>query len=262
MNARSPRLVSLLDRDLRNTPWRRVAFFSAFISAFQAFTVFASGLPRTHRINWDAAFFFLWMFAFVVGIAIGFDRISSERESRALDLILTSGVPRRTFLASKAIVVLLLATVVGIVYVTVTSAAYAPWAGVREALGIWPHLVAISALFAAYGCLGLACSAVVRTSKRALLAASSLAIAGRPRLWEAFVEKASSLLELGPGPTRAVKAICPEMALTYLTGVGPGDRGRGTETAAGALCLCGVIVLGILVAFFVFTRQDERTYGD
>ncbi len=251
-------LLILVERDVRNAPWRRLALGGALILAFQVFTALASKASRTH-IEWAAVFFFLWLFGFLAAIGLSFDRMSSERESRSLDLLLTSGVARPQVVASKVIVALLLAAALGTAFLAATTMAYAPLAG-ASALSVWRYLIPVCALFAVYALLGLVCSVAFRTSKASLLVAFSIALAGRPRLYEALVERASRLLGLGPRATAALDSLCPEMALIHVTGVGPIAVER--QPALAWLALVSLTVVATVLAFVIFARQDEPAYGD
>lgn len=253
-------LLALLDREVRNAPWRRLALCLLLIALFQMATALASDAHVKHRIEWPALFFFLWLFGFLAAIGLTFDRVSSERESRALDFLLTSGAARFSLMISKVVVSVLLSAALGVGFLAASTFVYAPFVGVPTALAVWRHLVPVCALLTVYGMLALVCSTVFRTSKVALLAAFSVALGMRPRIYEALVQTVSRLLDLGPNAATALRALSPEVALIHITGVGPsvGDR----QPVVAGLVQGGLAALAIALAVVVFLRQEEPTYGD
>jgi ABC-type Na+ efflux pump permease subunit len=260
MRTRMNQLLTLLERDVRNAPWRRLALGVLLIAVFQALTALGSGAHSKHRIEWPALFFFLWLFGFLAAIGLSFDRVSSERESRALDLLLTSGATRAHLIASKVVVVLLLSAALAVGFLATTTVVYAPMVGAPVALSAWRHLVPICAVLTVYALLGLACSTAFRTSKAALLVAFSLTLALRPRLHEALVQAVARALGLEPRVAAALQALNPEIALVHVTGVGPMVVER--QPGIAWLGLIGLAVLAIALAVAIFMRQEEPTYGD
>jgi hypothetical protein len=257
---RMNQLLTLLERDVRNAPWRRLALGLLLIALFQTATALASRDPLKHRIEWPAVFFFLWLFGFLAAIGLSFDRVSLERESRALDLLLTSGATRARLIASKVTVVLLLSAALAVGFLAATTVAYAPFVGVPTALSVWRYLVPICSMLVVYALVGLVCSTAFRTSKAALLTAFAVALAGRPRIYEALAQVVSRSLGLGPRAAAALQALSPEIALVHVTGVGPMVSER--QPGIAWLVLVSLAALAIALAVVIFVRQDEPTYGD
>jgi len=255
-------ILLLVKRDLRNCLNRRFILLLAFLLLFQFWFVATSGsveeVLKTGTMHYMAVVFSFNFFGSVVALALNYDGVSAERESKFLDLVLTSGVSKRAVYASKVLTSLLISAAFAVFYTLPVMLFYAIQTGsFLLGLEVLRYLGPIVVFLLIFSQIGLALSVALRSTKASLIASILLGALMMPRLMVSILDGINMLLSLPTTVLEKVYLISPALILNALNGY------SDTPTVLIALLLFALYVAGsIVTGVGTFLRQDERNYGE
>jgi ABC-type transport system involved in multi-copper enzyme maturation permease subunit len=116
-------VMILLKRDLKNSINRRVILLLGFMVLLQTWFIFSSGsiesVKQSGQMHFMAIVFSFNLFGPIVALALSYDSISTDRENKVMDLILTSGISKKKVGFSKILNNLIISVVFAVLYVLI-----------------------------------------------------------------------------------------------------------------------------------------------
>lgn len=245
---------AVIRRELLEMRSGRILAVLGLFALFQGTLMFVS--KATGRIE-DV--FLIFMFGGLTAVLIGFDGFAREREQRTIDLLLTQGISRRGLYAAKWLSLILLCIV---------AAGTAILGGMLGSLlsgkpvarlDFLAEFAATVWLLSIYGALALACSAMLRRGKWALIAAIVVWIAFRPMVIGTLVlGPVSGALGLTQTQTWHIAACMPEFAFRFVLDPGRASpSGVNVPTWLAYAALSAYLIGFSSLGWLVFRRQDE-----
>lgn len=235
---------------------RMLAVFG-LVALLQGTLMFVS--KATGRIE-DMFLFF--MFGGLTSVLIGFDALAREREQRTMDLLLTQGISRRGLYAAKWLSLILLCTAVAGTAIGGGMLGSLLSGKPVARLDFVVEFAAAAWLLSIYGALAVACSAILRRGKRALIGAVILWMTFRPMVVGTLVlGPASDSLGLSRNQTWRIAACLPEFAFRFVL-----DPGRASPPDVDVPIWLAYVALSLylvgfsLLGWLVFRRQDEPAF--
>lgn len=254
MNCEWGKVILLLRRELFEFRSIRVLAIFGIFGFLQCIIMFSA---RAHGLMEDTIFLFL--IGGLCTIFTGFDLIARERELHTIDLILTQGITRGSLFLVKWITTVMLSAIGALVFciATVIGTALAGqpilWENFLREFGI------ITLAMEAYAAIALVCSVVFRRPKSALIAAMSVWVVFRPPVVSLLlIHPIQSAFSLDKAATWRFVAFIPEFAFRLGLDI---HKGAPTDVTIPAswpfLALTGYIVIGSILSWMIFMRQDE-----
>jgi ABC-type transport system involved in multi-copper enzyme maturation permease subunit len=236
------------------------------MGAFGLFVALTTSARTTHRINPDATAFFIWVFAFLAAGAMTFDRFSGERERKTLDFLLGFGVTKVPVALSKIAGAVVAALLLTLGYLGANAITHAFFVPSSELLELGRFFGPAWLLFATYALAAQVFSVMARSSKIALAIFFGVGMVLRPKLWELLTSGICSLLGLTEGARRIIRLLGPEFSFASLSRVG-GQRSGPIAALPGTpmealLCQAALLAICTVTILWVFSRQEERSYGE
>lgn len=256
------RFLFLLKRDVLRCVNKRFFLLLLFIAGFQAWFILGSGsvekVLEAGRMNFMAIVFSFNFFGALVALALTFDSISRERQNKVLDLVLTSGLTKRTVILSKTAMNLIVSLALSVLYVVLVALIYfALGAGGAVALMCLAYIPAITAFNFIYCMLGLMLSIFLRSSKTSFIVSMAIGLLCMPRLLVTFLEGVANALGLGTGLVEWASMASPALIMNALGG------GEGVQKSMIGICfLAFYVIMMIWMSVIVFQKQDELNYGE
>jgi ABC-type transport system involved in multi-copper enzyme maturation permease subunit len=252
----------LLKRDFRNSISLKVFLLLIFMLLLQIWFILGSGslkkVTQSGQMSFMAIVFSFNLFGSITALALSYDSISAERESKALDLILTSGVSKVKVVLSKCLNCFLISALFAGLYTAVIALVYFAACGdAGIVLQVFRYLLPVTAFLSIYGIMGLMLSILLRSSKQSLILSAILGGLTIPRLFVVMVDGLGSALGLGKNLIETLYMLSPALIMNALSGY----EGVG-RAFLGSLMLAVYVVGMLLVCIKVFIGQDELNYGE
>ena len=255
-------IAVLVKRDLRNCLNRRFFLLLGFLLLFQIWFIATSGsvkeVVKSGTMHYMAIVFSFNFFGSIMALALNYDGVSSERESKFLDLILTSGVSKRTVYLSKVITSLLISAAFAVLYTLPMMLFYGLQTG-DFLLGLQAlrYIGPIAVFLLIFSQIGLALSVALRSTKASLIVSILLGVLMMPRLMVAILDGINGFVHLPQSVLERVYLISPALILNSLNGY------SDSSTVLIGLLLFALYLFGsIVIGVSTFQRQDELNYGE
>lgn len=255
-------VLVLLKRDVKNSFNKRLFILLAFTVLFQCWFILGSDSVGQVRdsgmMHYMAVVFSFNFFGSIIALALNYDGISGERESKFMDLILTSGITKKKLYFSKVLTSFIISCIFALLYVSILALVYLAMSGkVGMGLMTFKYFLPLTAFLLVFSLMGLMLSIILRSSKAALI--TSIIIGGlfMPRLFVMIVDSLSALLGLSDKAAEVLYLISPAFIMNSLTGY--------SETSYvmwGLLFLTIYFLTLISLGIQVFVKQDELNYGE
>ncbi len=255
-------LITLLKRDIKNSINKRLLFLLIFMILLQLWFILGSGsvekVIKLQQIHFMSIVFSFNLFGSIIALAFSFDSISNERESKVLDLILTSNISKKKIITYKALTGLFVSAFFAVIYVLVILVVYLLGTGdLRLSLQSLYYILPITAFLFIYHLMGLSLSILLRSSRTSLIISVILGGLFIPRLYLVFAEGVVKLFGLGETAVEIAGMLSPALIMNALSGYG-GNR----DIMYAVIILTAYIVGMILLSMFTFLKQDELNYGE
>jgi ABC-type transport system involved in multi-copper enzyme maturation permease subunit len=197
-------------------------------------------------------------FGSIVALALNFDGISSERESKFLDLVLTSGISKKKVYLSKVLAGVIVSGVFSVIYVAFLSVIYFAKSG-NLALSVmtFRYFFPITAFLSIFSLMGLMFSVIFRSSKTSLITAVIIGGLLMPGLFVNIIDGLAKVFNFGEKMSEVLYMISPACIMNVLNGYSE-KYFIIWGLVIVALYLAGIIIIGSRV----FLKQDELNYGE
>ena len=255
-------VFTLVKKDLKNSFGKKFYLLLGFLLLFQFWFIATSGSVEQVRESGEM-FFMAVVFSFnffgsVVALALNYDGISADRESKFMDLVLTSGISKRKAYFAKMGTGILTSFAFAILYSVGIMLVYLALSGdLSLSMMALRYIGPITAFMVIFSTLGLALSVAMRSSKASLIASILLGAFMMPRLFIMIVDGVNGLLGLSEAVLERIYMLSPALILNALNGY------SDSKTILWGLLLLAVYVIGSMVAGMrIFQRQDELNYGE
>jgi ABC-type transport system involved in multi-copper enzyme maturation permease subunit len=148
-------ILVLLKRDVKNSFNLRFFTMLVFMLLFQFWFILGSASVKQVRttgiMQYMAVVFSFNFFGSITALALNYDGISGERESKVLDLILTSGISKKKVYGSKVLESFLISGIFALLYVVVLMLIYLVMSGdIGLSLLTLKYVLPLSAFAGAY----------------------------------------------------------------------------------------------------------------
>ncbi len=255
-------VLVLLKRDLRNSFNRRIFIFLFLLLFLQIWFVLTSDsigqVKKTGEMFFMAAVFSFNFFGSIAALTLNFNGMSIERESKFLDLILTSGVSKKRVYLSKIITNVLFSGIFALSYVLVLTLFYLVMTGnIGISLLTLRYILPITAFLSLFGLMGLMFSVLFRSSKVSLITSIFIGILLMPNLFVSIVDGLNNLIGFNDKAVQVLYMISPVLAMNALNGYSEKTY-VFWALAVLVIYLSAVIISGMII----FTKQDELNYGE
>jgi len=255
-------VLVLLRRDLKNSINKRLFIMLLFLLLFQFWFVLGSDsvgqVKETGVMHYMAVVFSFNFFGSIVALTLNHDGLSIERESKFLDLILTSGISKNKVYFSKILTSIITSAIFAVLYIAILMLVYLVMSGdISMSLLTLRYVLPLTAFLSIFSLMGLMFSVTFRSSRTSLI--TSIIIGGilMPRLFVMIIDSLSGILGFGEMTTEILYMLSPALIMNALNGY--------SETIYvlwGLLLLCVYLAVVILSGMHVFIRQDELNYGE
>lgn len=255
-------VLMMVKRDIRNSLNRRFFLMLAFLLLFQVWFTLTSGSPQevmeSGQMFYMAAVFSFNFVGSLVALAMSSNGISRERESKFLDLILTSGVSKGKVYLSKLVAAFISSGVFAVLYTLAMALVYLLITGdLPLSLLMFQYVLPISSFLSIFTLMGLLLSVILRSSKTSLITALMIGALLMPRLFVMTADGLGNALGIPQTVIDILYLISPAMIMNALNGYS--DLGY---TLLGLLFLALYLILLAVAGTVVFARQDELNYGE
>ena len=255
------RFFVLLKRDISNCVNKRMFIILGFLVIFQLWLIIGSGsasqIEEGGEMNYMAIVFSFNFLGSLAALALTFDSISKERQSKVMDMILTSGPGKRMVVFSKIVMNLAVSVMFSAMYIVLMAIVYLVLSGnTRVMLMCVPYFPALVAFNFIFCMLGLMLSIFFRSSKTSFIVSMVIGLLCMPRLLISVLEGIAQVFHLSKGFVDTTSMISPAMILNALSGAAGGD------IMAGIGFLAVYCALTVILSVRVFCRQDELNYGE
>ncbi len=255
-------LMVLLKRDLKNSINKRMILLLGFMVILQSWFIFGSGsikdVMQSGQMNFIAVVFSFNIFGPIVALALSYDSISTDRENKVMDLILTSGVSKKKVVFSKILNSMIISTVFAALYVLIILLIYLfALKDFNISLLTLRYVLPITAFLYIYNLLGLLLSIIFRSSKLALIVSVILGMLFFPKISMPIIEALTKSIGLGEKATEMFNMVLPALIMNALSGYA-----EKSQIILGALLFATYIVVIIALSILVFSKQDELNYSE
>lgn len=254
------KFLLLFKRDFFNCINKRLFLLLGFMVLFQTWFIVGSGsvakVIESGQLNYMAIVFSFNFFGPLVALALTFDSISSERQNKVMDMLLTSGLTKRTVILSKTAMNLAISFVFSTLYVALIAVIYLLMSGNGSvALKCLAYIPALTAFSFLYCMLGLVLSILFRSSKVSFITSMIIGLLCMPRLLVSVFEGIGNALGLGAKFVELASMTSPALIMNAL-------GGADGNILAGLCFLAFYITLMISLSMVLFSKQDELNYGE
>jgi len=255
-------VLILLKRDVKNSINKRFYFLLALMLVFQLWFVLSSGsvdqVKESGQMVYMAAVFSFNFLGSIVALALNYNGMSKERESKFLDLVLTSGVSKGKVFFSKVMANFLASGAFASLYVLVLAIVYFASTGdFALSLLTFRYLLPIMAFLSIFSLMGLMLSIMLRSSNASLITSIVIGALLMPRLFVMMIDGLGSLFALSQSVSDIISMISPALIMNALSGY------SGTGIALWGVLLLVVYLASLMIKGAVtFVRQDELNYGE
>ena len=254
--------VVLLKRDIKNGFGKRFFILLAFLILFQLWFVLTSDavdqVKDTGEMFYMAVVISFNFFGSIIALSLNYDGISCERESKFLDLVLTSGVSKKKVCLSKVLTGFIVSSAFAAIYVSVLTIVYLALSGdIGLSVMTFRYVLPITVFLSVFSLMGLMLSVVLRSSKAALIMAVILGGLLMPGLFVSIIDGLAKALAFGEKTAEVLYMISPAVIMNVLNGYSE------TYLVFWGLTMLAIYFTGIIIiGSRVFIRQDELNYGE
>ena len=252
----------LIARDIKNSLGKRFFILLFFLVFFQTWFVLTSDAVKqaaeAGQVFYMAAVFSFNFFGSIAALTLNYDGISCERESKMLDLILTSGVSKKKIYMSKVLSGIAVSGIFAVLYVSGLGLVFlAASKDMALSLNVWRYALPIMAFLSVFSLMGLMLSVFLRSSKASLVTSVILGGLLMPGLFVSAIDGLCRSLGIASRTAEVLYLISPALIINALSGY-----------SEKSLMLWGLAILAIYLAVTiiigngVFARQDELNYGE
>jgi len=252
----------LIKRDLINSFKKRHIIILLFLILFQLWFILGSDSLRQVRttgvMHYMAVVFSFNFFGTIVASTLNYYGLSIERESKLLDLILTSGISKKKVYVSKVLSSLLVSGIFSLIYILALMLIYLViLRDIAISLLTLRYILPLTAFISIFSLMGLMLSVIFRSSKASLVA--SLIIGGllMPRLFIVIVDALSDLFGFSETVSQIFYLISPALIMDALSGYS-----EISNIFWGLFFFAVYLITNILLGSYIFDRQDELNYGE
>lgn len=255
-------ILVLLKRDINKSVNKRLFIMLVFVLLFQIWFMIGSvsvdQVRTTGIMNYMAVVFSFNFFGSIVALALNYDGISNERESKFLDLIITSGISKKKVYMSKILTSFLISGMFALLYLLLLMLIYLVMSGdIGMSLLTLKYVFPLTAFLSIFSLLGLMLSVVFRSSRTSLIA--SIIIGGLllPRLFIMIADSLGNLFGFSEKVTQILYMISPALIMNALNGYS-----ERVYVLWALLLLVIYLAANTLLGVYIFIRQDELNYGE
>ena len=255
-------VLMLLKRDFKNSVNKRMLILLGFMILLQVWFIFGSGsvnnVIESKQMHFMAIVFSFNLFGSITALALSFDSISLERESKVMDLILTSDVSKKKVISSKILNCFLISGIFAFLYVLIMFIVYlSATRDIGISLLTFRYIFPVTAFLSIYCLMGLMLSIIFRFSRESLIVSVILGGLFIPRLFIIIVEGIGGILGLGVKIVEMLSMLSPALIMNALSGYA-----EQFDIILGALLLIIYLAVMISLSVIVFIKQDELNYGE
>lgn len=253
---------ALLGRDLRKAMNFRTWLIWIALAGMGVFFFYTTGgktaLVETGKIEFIALFLPHMIFGSWAVLSTYFDLISSDREHNVLDCIICSGIPKGSVFISKVFTTIIVSLILSFIYMLPVTCVIIVLSGdfghifvlLQYVLPLWGYIMV-------YAAMGLLISIIARSSKASLIWSLAIGLILMPRFFVMLVEGAGKIFGWTGEMVNNVSLIAPGVMMQALSEVSDTSR-----FALAAIIFSISILIFLLIAYVVFTKQDELNYGE
>ena len=255
-------VLILLKRDLKNSINKRVILLLGFMVLLQAWFIIGSGsvkeIKQTGLMNFMAIVFSFNLFGSIIALALSYDSISTERESKVMDLILTSNISKKKVLLSKILNSFVISGIFAVLYVLAILLIYLFISkDFSISLLTLRYIFPIIAFMFIYNMMGLMFSIIFRSSKASLVVSVILGGLFIPRLFLLVVEGLAKSIGLGQKAVEMLGLLSPALIMNALSGYA-----EQSQIILAVLFFIIYTLMMISLSMLLFSKQDELNYGE
>lgn len=255
-------VIVLLKRDLKNSINKRLFIMLVFLLLFQIWFILGSNsvgqVKTTGVMHYMAVVFSFNFFGSIAALALNYDGISIERESKFLDLILTSGVTKKKVYLIKSLTSFIISCIFALSYVLILTLVYLTMSGnVGMSLMTLRYVLPLTAFLSVYSLMGLMFSVIFRSSRASLIISIIIGGVLMPSLFGMIIDSLKSILGFGEKTAEILYMLSPALIMNALNGYS-----EWTYVMLGLLLLGIYLAAVIFSGLFVFVKQDELNYGE
>ncbi len=252
----------LIGKALKNSFQKKFFLLLAFLLLFQFWFVATSGsveeVRKSGEMFYMAVVFSFNFFGSIVALALNYDGISAERESKFMDLVLTSGISKRKVYLGKACAGILVSVAFAILYSAAIGLIYLALSrDLLLSLKALRYIGPITAFLMIFSTLGLTLSVAMRSSKASLITSILVGAFMMPRLFISIIDGVNGIFGFSEAAIERLYMLSPALIMNALNGY------SDTKTVLWGLLLFVIYVIGNMIAGMrIFERQDELNYGE
>lgn len=217
-----------------------------------------SALVKDDQLSFIALFLPHMIFGSWAVLSSYFDLISSEREHNVLDCILCSGISKsRIFMTNVLVTMVMSLILAGIYMLPVTCLIIVVSKNVAYIAVLLQYLFPLWGYIMVYAAIGVLISVIARSSKAALIWSLAIGLVMMPRFFVMIIEGLGKIFGWTDGMVERISRIAPGVMMQAMSEIS--DR----SGFLSAIVTFGVSILMLyVVAYFIFTKQDEYNYGE
>lgn len=255
-------ILTLVGKDLKNSFHKKFFLLLIFLLLFQLWFIAGSGsveqVRKSGELSYMAAVFSFNFFGSIVALALNYNGVSAERESKIMDMILMSGISKRKVYFGKICTGVFVSAVFAVLYSTVIAVFYLALSGdFLISLQALRYIVPITVFLMIFNGLGLVLSVAMRSSKASLIICIIVGALMMPRLFVSIIDGINSIIGLSEAVIERIYLLSPALILNSLNGY------SDTNTVLWGLLLFAIYVIGSMVTgICIFQKQDELNYGE
>lgn len=255
-------ILPLFKRDFRKAMNLRTWLIWIALAGMGVFFFYASGgktkLVENEQIEFIALFLPHMIFGSWAVLSSYFDLISSDREHKVLDCIITSGISKSKIFISKVLVTMVMSLVLSFMYMLpVTTVIIGLSGNFTHILVLLQYLLPLWGYIMVYAAMGVLISVIARSSKTALVWSLASGLLLMPRFFVMLVEGIGKIFGWTAEMVANVSMIAPGVMMQALSEVS--DTSRFSLSAI----IFGIsILIFFAFAYLIFVKQDEYNYGE
>ncbi|MEX1378309.1 MAG: ABC transporter permease subunit [Eubacteriales bacterium] len=252
----------LLQRDLKGSVKMRQLIMLVFLLLFQFWFILGSDsvgqVRSTGTMHFMAVVFSFNFFGSIVALAFNYDGISSERESKFLDLILTSDITKKKLYISKILTSLIISFIFALLYVFILMLVYWTMSGdIGLGLMTLRYILPLTAFLLIFSLMGLMLSVVFRSSKTSLITAMIIGGMMMPRLFIMIMDSIGGIFGFADKTMEILYMLSPALIMNALNGYS-----EMHYVYWALILLAAYLIIVIASGMYSFIRQDELNYGE
>ena len=252
----------LIKRDFRKAMNLRTCLIWITLAGMGIFFFSATGgktkLLNSDQIEFIAIFLPHMIFGSWAVLSSYFDLFSSDREHNVLDCIICSGINKQKIFASKLLTTAIISLIMSFIYMLPITGMIVGLSGnLRHILVLLQYLLPLWGYIMVYASMGIFISIIARSSKTALIWSLAIGLILMPRFFVMIVEGIGKMFGWNAEMINNVSLVAPGVMMQALSEVSD-----TSQFALAAMIFTTSIILFLVIAYSVFIRQDEYSYGE